>query len=141
MCHALLRLAAHLDGSEAAARYTRIAERVLRAHVEVAMKHPLGYGHLLGAMDRLARGPTFITIVGDKDCPATSALLDVARRAWVPNRVLARLDPGTTLEGTRLGTPQPDGTAPAAYVCRDRACFPKASDPAALQALLAAPRP
>ncbi len=141
MCHALLRLAAHLDGSEAAARYTRIAERVLRAHVQSAMKHPLGYGHLLGAMDRLARGPTFITVVGDKDCPATSALLDVARRAWVPNRVLTRIDPGTALEGTRLGTPQPDGPSPAAYVCRDRTCFPKASDTAGLRALLAAPRP
>jgi hypothetical protein len=51
------------------------------------------------------------------------------------------IDPGTALEGTRLGTPQPDGPSPAAYVCRDRTCFPKASDPAGLRALLAAPRP
>jgi hypothetical protein len=135
MTHALLRLASHLNEP----RYEAIAERVLRSHVRSALEHPLGFGHLIGAMDRLARGPTEIWVVAERSDPAGQALLAEARRAWCPNRVLARIDPGAERSGpaSRLGTlRQVDGAA-TAYVCRNRTCGLPITTPEALREALA----
>ncbi|AKF08283.1 thioredoxin domain-containing protein [Sandaracinus amylolyticus] len=120
IAHALLRLGAHL-GDE---RYERIAESVLRANVGSALDQPMGFGHLIGAMDRYARGATEVMIVAREDDARADPLLDVARRAWAPNRVLARVDPGAGDVGlaSRLGGRRQQNGGPTAYVCRARAC-------------------
>ncbi|MDQ3034866.1 MAG: thioredoxin domain-containing protein [Myxococcota bacterium] len=118
--HALLRLGAHL-GEE---RYERIAEKVMRTYAQSALDQPMGFGHLIAAMDRHARGATEIVVIARDRDEEGEALLATARRAWLPNRVLARLVPEAGDEGlaSRLGgRRQQDGRA-TAYVCRARAC-------------------
>jgi uncharacterized protein YyaL (SSP411 family) len=135
MAHALLRLAAH-TGDE---RYERVAERTLRAHVKSALDQPAGFGHLIAAMDRHARGATEIVVVAPEGDAAGEALLAVARAAWVPSRVLARVDPAGGDEGlaARLGGRRAVGGAATAYVCRARTCGVGITDPDALRRELA----
>jgi uncharacterized protein YyaL (SSP411 family) len=133
MVHALLRLHAHLGQ----ARYLEAAEETLTAFGPDAVDHPLGHANLAAAVDRYVHGPVEIVVVAEDG--EGEALLDAARRAYVPNRVLLRLDPnaapgagaGALLEGRG----QVDGR-PTAYVCRGRACSLPVTDPDALTALL-----
>ena len=132
ICHALLRLHA-LTGEE---RYLTHAEEQIRLLAEHAMEQPMGFGHLLGAIDRYVHGATQVLVVARAGDPEGEALLDAARRAYTPNRVLARVDPdaedpgpaAALLEGQRMK----DGRA-TAYVCRDRTCSAPITDPAALR--------
>jgi uncharacterized protein YyaL (SSP411 family) len=141
MVHALLRLSAH-GGDQRVEAWEKIAERVIRAHVERALEVPMGLGHLLGAIDRYLRGSTEIVVVARDGDPAGEAMLDVARRAWLPNRVLARIDPDAAERGlaTRLGGRRQERGLATAYVCRDRSCGLPITDPAALRDALAVGR-
>ncbi len=134
--HALLRLHA-LGGEE---RYLEHAEATIRSLAGQALAQPLGFGHLLGAMDRYVHGPTQIVVVAAPGDPDGEALLDAARRAYVPNRALARVAPDTPAGAGGVaailgGRRQKDGRA-TAYVCRDRACGLPLTDPADLGAAL-----
>ena len=135
--HALLRLASHL-GEE---RYERIAERVMRAHASSALRQPQGFGHLLGAMDRAARGATEVIVVAPQGDAAGESMRALARRAWLPNRVLARVDPsaGETGLAQRLGGKRQQGGVATAFVCRERTCSLPVTTPEALEALLTRP--
>jgi uncharacterized protein YyaL (SSP411 family) len=134
IAHALLRLAAHFD----VPRYEAIAERLLRSHAGSAIDYPMSFGHLIGAMDRLVRGATEIVIVAEKGDPAGQALLREARRAFCPNRVLARIDPATGEGGlaSRLGGRRHENGVATAYVCRKRTCGLPITTPEALRAAL-----
>ena len=135
--HALLRLASHL-GEE---RYERMAERVMRAHASSALRQPQGFGHLLGAMDRAARGATEVIVVAAQGDAAGESMRALARRAWLPNRVLARVDPsaGETGLAQRLGGKRQQGGVATAYVCRERTCSLPVTTTEALEALLTRP--
>jgi uncharacterized protein YyaL (SSP411 family) len=133
--HALLRLNELAPNP----RYAEAAERQIRALTKSAMDNPLGYGHLIGAMDRYVAGATTVVVVGERDDARTRALLDAARRPYVPNLVLASVTrgdresgPAALLEGRTM-----EGGAPTAYVCRRRACGLPITDPSALEADLA----
>ena len=82
-----------------------------------------------------------MVIVGARGDDRARALAREAGRAYLPNRTIARVDPGdprsravcTELaEGKEAG---PDG-APRAYVCRGRTCSPPVASPAELAELL-----
>ena len=92
--------------------------RLARALVE---RSPLGFGHLLGAIDFYTSGSVEVVIVGsDRD-----SLVSRLRSSWRPNAVLAIVDEVTDdavsaiplLEGRR----PVDGRA-TAYVCRNGTC-------------------
>ena len=120
MCHALLRLHA-LVGEE---RYLERAETTLRSLAAQALEQPLGFGHLLGAVDRYVHGPTQVVVVAREDDQAGEALLAEARSAWLPAGVIARVDPDAGDEGPAAvlgGRRQEKGRA-TAYVCEKRAC-------------------
>ncbi len=105
-------------------RYAAIAERVLRAIAKDAAQTPFAFGYTLGAIDFVTRGPTEIHVVAELGDPAGKALLDVARKAYVPHRVLARIDPDAPAASPTLGAQrQKDGRA-TAYVCANRTCTP-----------------
>ncbi len=131
MALALLRLFA-LDGDpalEARARGT------LAPFAQAALDQPLGLAQHVIALDRLVRGSTDVVVVGPRDDPRTEALLDAVRRAYVPHRTLAFVDPGD--DATRAACPAlAEGKEarphPVAYVCRGRTCSPPVSDAAAL---------
>jgi uncharacterized protein YyaL (SSP411 family) len=113
---ALLRLAA-LMGED---RFQAAAEAVLDALGPVAGQHPTAFSHLLAALDLHLVGATEIAVVGDR-----ADLLEVVRRAWRPNAVVAWGEP--------YESPLWEGREPGrAYVCRHFTCQRPATSPGEL---------
>jgi uncharacterized protein YyaL (SSP411 family) len=131
----LLRFASAL-GEEA---YRRMADRVFRSLLRAMEQSPSGFGHLLVALDFAVRGPVEVVLVGPREAPATRAMLEVVHRRYLPNRVLAHVDPGAPagpLAGPLVeGKRAVDGQV-TAYVCREFTCSEPVTDPEALGALL-----
>ncbi|MBI3007614.1 MAG: thioredoxin domain-containing protein [candidate division NC10 bacterium] len=131
----LLRFASAL-GEEA---YGKMADRVFRSLLRATEQSPSGFGHLLLALDFAVHGPVEVVLVGPREAPATRAMLEVVHRWYLPNRVLAHVDPaagdapltGPLAEGKRAV----DGKV-TAYVCRGFTCSAPVTDPEALGALL-----
>jgi hypothetical protein len=133
----LARLAVH-TGDDAFATAAEAALVALRPEVERA---PAAFAALLAAADFLA-GPTpEIVVAGSRDLPATSALLDAARRTYLPSRAIAWTDGRGGEDDSPLlrGKRAPEGGA-LAFVCRGSACEAPVASPSALEARLAALR-
>jgi uncharacterized protein YyaL (SSP411 family) len=116
----LLRLAA-LTGDD---RYREHGEAVVRLLGGMAVEHPTAFGHVLAAVDLLARGNTEVVVAGDRP-----DLLAEVRRAFRPNAVIAH---GARFDGP-LWEGRDDGLA---YVCRNYACQLPATTPEELRAQL-----
>lgn len=131
MALALLRLFA-LDGApalEARARST------LAPIAQAALENPLGFAQHVIALDRLVRGSTDVVVVGRRDDTRTEALLEAVRRAYVPHRTLAFVDPddeSSLAACPALAAGKEPREHPVAYVCRGRTCSPPVGDAAAL---------
>jgi uncharacterized protein YyaL (SSP411 family) len=119
-CKLLLRLGALVDP-----KFTEAAARAVEKGASAAADNPLGMGVTLGLADRLVRGSVDIVLVGPRTSTATRALAREAHRAYLPNRVLAWLDPADpqALDACRaLGEGKVEQPEPVAYVCRGRTC-------------------
>ena len=135
----LLRLAVFLDRPEWRTR----AEGILAALAGRLDRSPLGMDRLLAAVDFL-HGPTWeVTIVGPRSDPATGGLLAVARDRFLPNRVIAWLDPSSPEarsceDRVRMvrGRKMIDGR-PTAFVCGNGVCRPPVTRADELAGLLA----
>jgi uncharacterized protein YyaL (SSP411 family) len=125
----LLRLAA-LTGE---ARWQDEGEVAVRAVGAVMGEHPTAFAELLGALERLARPPVEVAIVGDPSDPSTAALTAEVRRRYLPTAVSVTAPPGTGADLTPLLADRPlvDGR-PTAYVCQHFACRQPVTDPRAL---------
>jgi uncharacterized protein len=136
-CKVLLRLGSLVD-----AKYAEPATRVVENLASAALENPFGMSVTVASIDRLVRGSVDVVLVG----PPGEALLALAReahRAWLPDRVLAYVDPAApaTLEAVRAlgeGKTAPGGE-PVAYVCRGRTCSLPIRSPAELSHALAPP--
>jgi uncharacterized protein YyaL (SSP411 family) len=129
-CRALLRLGALVDDKlhEPAAR---AAEKLALA----AASNPGGMSNSVCLGDRLVRGTVDVVLVGPREAPATRALAREVFRAYLPERVVAWLDPAdpASLEACAvLAEGKPAHAEPVAYVCRGRTCSLPMSDPAEL---------
>jgi uncharacterized protein YyaL (SSP411 family) len=124
-CFGLLRLAA-LTGEH---RYEEAALGVIRLLHAIAPEHPVGFGHLLQAIDFHLAPVKEVALVGDGIEP----LERVVRERFRPHLVLA----GGRADGVPLlaGREPVDGRA-AAYVCEHFACQRPVTEPAELAALL-----
>ncbi|MCU1376294.1 MAG: hypothetical protein JWO68_3580, partial [Actinomycetia bacterium] len=103
---ALLRLAA-LTGE---GRFQAAAEAILGVLAPIAGPHPTAFANLLAALDLHLAGATEVAVVGDRP-----DLVEVVRRAWRPNAVLAWGQP----YDSPLWADRQDGHA---YVCRHFTC-------------------
>ena len=120
----LLRLAKLLDNPG----YYEMAQKVLEANYTFMERAPQGYVKMLCAVDFFLFPPKEIAIVGTQGGPHVTALLDALHGAFVPNKVLAFVDPASE-NAASLGERLPllagkglvSGKA-AAYVCKDFAC-------------------
>ncbi len=123
----LLRLAL-LSGE---GKYERHALGVVRLLYPLASRHPLGFGHLLRAVDFYLAPVKEVAVVGPPD--GAAALVRVVRDAFRPHLVLA----GGPGDGVPLldGRTAVDGRA-AAYVCEHFICQAPVTDPDALAAAL-----
>ena len=104
--------------------YEDRAAEILRLLAPAMLRSPLGFGHLLGALDLYTGDALEIVIVGDRGAEDTEALLHEVRSRFLPNKVvlftedgqIEGVDPALMESRTRY-----DGHA-TAYVCRDRVC-------------------
>jgi uncharacterized protein YyaL (SSP411 family) len=117
----LLRLAALTDS----ARYREAGEAIVRLLGPLAVQHPTAFGHVLAAVDLVARGTTEVVVAGDRP-----DLVAAVHRRYLPGAVLAW--------GERYDSPLWEGREDGrAYVCRSYACQLPATDVATLEAQLA----
>jgi uncharacterized protein YyaL (SSP411 family) len=128
----LLRLAA-LTGE---ARYEQAALSALQLTHELAVQHPLAFGHMLQAL-RLAHAPIAEVAVVGPPGEQRDALVRVVRERHRPQVVLA-IGAG---DGTQTAVPLLTGRTsiegrPAAYVCERFTCLRPVTKPARLAALL-----
>jgi uncharacterized protein YyaL (SSP411 family) len=105
-------------------RYLDAAERTLMAAAEPIEQAPAAHCTLLDALDEQLVPPALVVIRGDT--PTRQALRDVAEGGFAPGRLV--LTPG---DGQRAGAAPAEGSG--AWVCRARACLPKAATAAELK--------
>ncbi len=128
----LQRLAA-LTGERS---YEAHAVGIIRLVRDLVARSPLGFGHLLGAIDLYTSGPVEVVVVGRE----RDALVRQLRSRWRPNAVLAIVEDVTSeaaaavplLEGRGA-----DGGRATAYVCRNGTCKMPVTDPVDLEEQLA----
>jgi uncharacterized protein len=121
----LLRLAALTDEP----RYRDAGEAVVRLVGRMAIEHPTAFGHVLAAVDLVARGTTEVVVAGDRP-----DLVTAVHARFVPNAVLAW--------GERYDSPLWEGRDDGkAYVCHRYACQLPADDAETLVRQLALPAP
>ncbi len=97
-------------------RYREVADRILDRTAALAVKHPLAFGELLGALEQQIAGIDEVVVVGPRH-----DLVEGVQRTYTPNAVLSW--------GERLDSPLWEGRVePAAYVCRGYACGLPATD-------------
>jgi uncharacterized protein YyaL (SSP411 family) len=129
---AALRLARLLDRPEMAER----AEIIFRFVRHLLPAQPMGFGHLLCALDFYLRPSREIVLIGDMTDEAMQALHREASRRFLPDAVLAGAAPGRVealssripLLADRVAL---EGRA-TAYVCRNFVCKLPVTTPEAL---------
>ena len=119
--------------------YRSIAETNLESMHLPLTRHPAGFGYLLGAADFYLGPVKEIAVVGDPESGETRRLLEVVHGRFLPNKVVAILDPNATdgagdlplLEGKTLVKGRP-----AAYVCENYTCKAPVTEPSQLELAL-----
>jgi uncharacterized protein YyaL (SSP411 family) len=138
-CRVLLRLGALVDP-----RYVEPATRAVERLASAALENPFGMSVTVALANRLARGSVDVVLVGPASSDALRALAREVGRAYLPDRVVAWLDPAekATLEACRaLGEGKAAQKEPVAYVCRGRTCSLPIADPRELAKALASSPP
>jgi uncharacterized protein YyaL (SSP411 family) len=131
-CEVLLRLGALVEPS-----YAERARVALEALAASAVESPMGFGQTLCVLDRLVRGSTDVVVVGPRADARTRALAAAAAKAWVPNRMVAWLDPSDPASRAAcaaLAEGKEAKPEPVAYVCREQTCSLPLTTPAEVAA-------
>ena len=119
--------------------YRSIAETNLESMHLPLTRYPNGFGYLLGAADFYLGPVKEIAVVGDPESGETRRLLEVVHGRFLPNKVVAILDPNAAdgagdlplLEGKTLVKGRP-----AAYVCENYTCKAPVTEPSQLELAL-----
>ena len=102
-------------------------------------EHPTGFGHLYAALAYALAPSREIVVVGQREAPDTSALLQVVRRHAGPDDAVLLVTPGDAAirEAAPFAAALADASdRPQVFVCRDHACALPTSDPADLAATM-----
>jgi len=125
--HVLLRLAAIL-GDE---RYRAEATKTMESIAPLAVRHPQGFGFLLGAAEFAAASVKEVVITGKVGDPVRQDLLCAVGDVYAPQKVVVQgVVPGLLLLERR------DPDVARAYVCHDFVCDAPTSDPKELRQAL-----
>jgi uncharacterized protein YyaL (SSP411 family) len=130
-CLDLLRLAEYFaDGG-----LREQADQALRAFATRMTRTPRAVPQMLRALDFRLAAVKEVVIAGPVDDPRTRALLDVARAAFLPARVIAVTSGEDAIARTIPWAAQRVAIdhQPTAYVCENQMCLLPARDPASLR--------
>ena len=115
------------------------AERILRLFYDAMEQNPLGFGHMLGALDFYLKRPQEIVLVGDVSASQTQEMLRRINAMYLPNKTLVCLDPQTIAAGkgptVLAGKTQVDSEL-TIYVCHNFNCSLPVTEWGDLQELL-----
>jgi uncharacterized protein YyaL (SSP411 family) len=129
---ALLRLHTY-TGEE---RYLREAERAIKLFAALIMRQPMGFVHLLEAVDFYHRGVREIVLVGDPDSAEFKEWRERTGLLYIANRAFFAVDPEAPepqfVPEPARGKAQIDGRL-TAYVCQDFTCSAPQSTLAGLE--------
>jgi len=121
---ALLRLAKYRDRAD----YYDRTQAMLEAQYRYLAEVPRAFLKMLVAVDFMVYAPKEIAIAGPQGAPGTQALLAAARGSFLPNKIVAWLDPALP-DATKIAKEIPllEGKAlqnglATAYVCENFAC-------------------
>jgi len=115
------------------------AGRTLALYGGNAAQSAFGHERMLAGLDAWHEGFQEIALVGDLQSPLAKQLLRVVHESYIPNKVVALLDPSwpdaaaIAARIPLLAGKQPVHGQPTAFVCRDYACQSPTSDPATLR--------
>jgi uncharacterized protein len=109
------------------------ARSTLERLAPTAAKAPLAFGRLLAALDFELGRPVELAVIGQPADAQTRRLLDVARRRYLPNRLLAAAPDGDGGGIPLLAERHPLNGAPTAYLCEGFTCQSPTTDPAELE--------
>ena len=128
----LLKLAVLLDRSD----YRGKAEQVIRVFAgNDVMQTPFQHERLLASIGAFHEGFLEIVLVGPIKHPSTKALLGALYSRYLPNKIVARVDPSDSDAFRKIpmlqGRTLIDGK-PAAYVCRNFICREPVTEPTEL---------
>jgi uncharacterized protein YyaL (SSP411 family) len=126
-------------------QWRKIAEQALRAYAPTLGEQPAALHEMLLAVDYFTDVPAEVVLVWAAGQRAPAALLDSLRRTFLPNRALLGAAEGGELEALAHLAPIAGGKLAlsgraTAYVCERGACRVPATEPAAMEAQLAAVR-
>jgi uncharacterized protein YyaL (SSP411 family) len=114
------------------------ADRLIRAFAATVQGFPMGYTHFLTGLDWVVGPAREMVIAGDREHPASRAMVRALRQAFLPNKVLLFKNPGP--EGERLERIAPfvremvpAAHGPQTYVCEQYACRQPLEEAAALE--------
>jgi hypothetical protein len=134
----LLRLSVLLDRADLHQK----AGELLAVFGGNAAQSPFAHERFLSGLDAWHEGLQEIAVIGDIQSPLVQQLLRVVHASYLPNRVVALLDPSWP-EAAQLAErvpllagKQPVGGRPTAFVCRNYACQQPTSDPESLRGQL-----
>ncbi len=126
----LLRLGA-LTGDSSFSQKALDTMRTFRTAIE---RIPAGCGQMLCALDFYLESPKEVAIVGPKESPETLTILKAIHSRFVPNKIVALLDPAEEGKGVEDEIPllkektMQDGK-PTVYVCKNYTCQAPTTDP------------
>ena len=121
--HTLLRLAKHLDRAD----FHEKAVQALSLYYHQMENAPSGSGQLLCELEFLLSTPKEIAVVGESNADDTGAVLREIHSRFLPNKIVALLDPSDGQSSAdaamplTVGKTQIDGRA-TVYVCENYAC-------------------
>jgi uncharacterized protein YyaL (SSP411 family)/aryl-alcohol dehydrogenase-like predicted oxidoreductase len=125
----LARLAAHFDRHD----WREQATAAIRAYGKQMARYPRAFAKSLAVVDFLTSGPVELALVGASDDARFRALREAVSRQYLPNRIIASVDPLNTVTDHPLlqGKSLVDGKA-ALYVCRNFSCRQPITDAASV---------
>ncbi len=135
--HSLLRLAKHLDRPD----FREKAVQALGLYYHQMENAPSGSGQLLCELEFLLSTPREIAVVGEKNADDTKVVLQEIHGRFLPNKILALLDPSNSKSSADVSTPLTDGKTQiegkaTVYVCENYACQVPTTDVVELGTLL-----